>query len=94
MPIRGLRSNGAYAMSLLFLSDNHYNTFVGRHLFEALREEFAFTYLEDDYADYLLEGDLSSHRALVTSAIGDTSGAPHAPAEANVRALLRFATTP
>ncbi|KAF0095899.1 MAG: hypothetical protein E1N59_675 [Puniceicoccaceae bacterium 5H] len=77
-------------MKLLFLSDHHYETFGGRILADKLGQRFDLTYWEDDYGPRLNEVDLNVFDLLVTCAIGDTPGAPHAPpeAEAPVRGWL------
>jgi hypothetical protein len=69
-------------MSILFLADDHFGSLGGRRLKEALDDKFDFSFHENgDYVEYLKKADFSNHSALVTCAIGDTCGVPHAPAE-------------
>lgn len=69
-------------MRILFLADNHYGTYCGRAVYTALQADYDGDLLEDDYGDKLADLDYSAYGMLVTWAIGDTPGAPHAPATA------------
>ena len=72
-------------MKFLFLSDNHYKSYGGRALAAALSHDFEFEFLEDDYGDHLSKLNLGKFDLLVTSAVGGTPGAPHAPLEVESR---------
>lgn len=68
--------------NILFLGDNHYQSYGARAIAGALDCEYRITYLEDNYGEALLDIDLSHFDFLITAAIGDTPEAPHAPSEA------------